>query len=197
MLINHISLTLCAAKIHGYRYYHVHVEELHDRRMYWSKPKVLASILQRHDVCIYIDTDATFARLDLPLEWLLNYWQIEPKRHSMALAADPQKAGNMDDRGKVYHNTGFIVLLNSPRTSEILDNWAKCPDDGEPYPECTRFRYRKYFRLDKARKNLIVQETDQAGFGNYVRYDYPESIATLNCSEANGYQLSATECEGK
>ncbi|USW48005.1 Putative nucleotide-diphospho-sugar transferase, glycosyltransferase 34 [Septoria linicola] len=184
------------ARIHGYKYYHISIEESHDRRMSWKKPSILASILQHHDVCVYIDTDATFARLDLPLEWLLNYWQIDPKAHSMALATDPQKAGNIDEMGNVFHNTGFIVLRKSPRTFEILKQWAKCPDDGEPYPGCTRFRTRKFYRLDKARKNLIITGTDQAGFGNYVRYDYPESIATLNCSEANGFPQSGSECDG-
>lgn len=164
--------------------------------MSWAKPKVLASILQHHDVCVYLDTDAIFARLDLPLEWLLNYWKIDPKGHSMALATDPQIPMNLDDFGKVYHNTGFIALVNNHRTLEILGQWAKCPDDGDPYPDCTRFRNRQRFRLDKSRKNLVVTGTDQAGFGNYVRYDYSESIVTLNCSEANGYPLSGTECEG-
>ena len=184
------------SKIHGYKYYHVQVEELHDRRISWSKPKVLHNILQRHDLCIYIDTDATFARLDLPLEWLLNYWQLDPSIHAMALATDPPNPANLDERGRVYHNTGFIVLHNTPQTFEMLEKWSKCPDEGEPYPQCTRFRNRVYTRLDKERKNLRVQQTDQAGFGNHVRYDYLESIATLNCTEANGYPLSGTECEG-
>lgn len=136
-------------------------------------------------MCVYLDSDTVFARLDLPMEWLLNYWQLYPDGNSLALAVDPDFEWNKDRFGKLYLNTGFIIAQNKADTYRILDAWRRCPDDGEPYPECTAFRL-----------NGPGRPTDQGGFGTFVRYAFAEHIRELPCAEANGYPQSDTDCAG-
>ncbi|EQK97763.1 hypothetical protein G6O67_004827 [Ophiocordyceps sinensis] len=174
------------AKIHGYKYYYVAIEDYPDRRSSWKKPPVMAKILKEHDVCVYLDSDAIFPRLDLPFEWLLNYWQLFPEINSLALAVDPDLEGNKDRFGKLYLNTGFIVAQNNPTTYDILDAWQKCPDEDGPYPACVDFRY-----------NAPGQPTDQGGFGTFVRYNFTEHIRELPCVEANGFPQNDWGCKGQ
>ncbi|KAK4089010.1 hypothetical protein Purlil1_6443 [Purpureocillium lilacinum] len=174
------------AKIHGYKYYYINIGEYPDRRASWKKPPVMSKILKEHDVCLYIDSDAIFHRLDLPMEWLLNYWQLYPDSNSLGLAVDPDNDFNKDRFHKLYLNTGFIIAQNNPTTYKIFDAWQKCPDDGEPYPECTQFRL-----------NAPGQPTDQGGFGTFVRYNFTEHIRELPCTEANGFPESDSGCKGQ
>ncbi len=115
----------------------------------------------------------------------MNYWELNPITNSLALAADPGTDYNMDEKGKVYLNTGFIVAQNNDMTHEILDAWSHCPDDGGRYPNCRKYRI-----------NQPGRPTDQAGFGSYVRYDYPADIKELSCHEANGFPEAHIGCDG-
>ncbi|KAF4454789.1 hypothetical protein FALBO_15780 [Fusarium albosuccineum] len=174
------------SKIHGYEYYYVHINSYRDRRDSWKKPSVLAKILKKHDVCVFIDSDALFNRLDLPMEWLMNYWSITPQNNSMALAFDPDTKHNYDRHGKIFLNTGFMIMQNKNRTYEIFKDWDDCANDGGKHPDCVEFRNRKGW-----------QPTDQGGFGTFIRYDYPDDIKELDCNEANGFPESNSGCNGK
>ena len=132
-----------------------------------------------------MDSDAIFHRLDLPFEWLMNYWDLDPSRNSLALAIDPELEHNRNKFGDLYLNTGFIIAQNNERTFQILKDWEECPNDGSKYPDCKQFRY-----------NDPGKPTDQGGFGTYIRYDYPEDIKELPCTEANGFPESKTGCSG-
>ena len=173
------------ATIHGYKYYYIQIDEFDDRRTSWKKPEIVSQILKNHEACIYLDSDAIFHHLDLPFEWLMNYWSIHPSMNSLALALDPQLDHNLDKYGKVYLNTGFVVAQNNARTFDILKAWSRCADDDSPHPGCVEFR-----------TNTPGSPTDQGGFGTYVRYEFAADIKELPCSEANGYPESGTECEG-
>lgn len=181
-IINHWAY----AKIHGYKYYYVDIDSYEDRRDSWKKPNIMAKILKKHDACIYLDSDAIFHNLDLPFEWLMNYWNLNPTTNSLALAADPNAKNNQDKFGNVYLNTGFIVAQNNDKTYEIFDEWNACPEEGGKHPECTEFKL-----------NRPGKPTDQGGFGTYIRYDYPKDIKELLCTEANGFPESHSGCEGK
>ncbi|KAG5985581.1 hypothetical protein E4U54_005942, partial [Claviceps lovelessii] len=173
------------ARIHGYKYYYVNITDPADRRASWKKASVISKILKEHDVCIYLDSDAIFYNLDLPFEWLMNYWKLFPDNYSMALAFDPDFNYNKDKFGKLYLNTGFIVSQNSSMTHRIMDDWHRCPDDNSPYPGCDKFRL-----------SWPGQPTDQGGFGTFIRYNYTEHIRELSCHEANGYSRSISGCDG-
>ncbi|KAH7148362.1 hypothetical protein EDB81DRAFT_460530 [Dactylonectria macrodidyma] len=181
-VINHWAY----AKIHGYKYYYIDIDGYDDRRDSWKKPTILAKILKKHDACIYLDSDAIFHHMDLPFEWLMNYWNLNPGTNSLALAADPSHKNNQDKFGKVYLNTGFIVAQNNDKTFEIFDEWDACAEDGGKHPDCVDFR-----------NNRPGKPTDQGGFGTYIRYDYPKDIKELPCTEANGFPESHSGCEGK
>lgn len=145
----------------------------------------MSQILKHHDACVYLDSDAIFHRLDVPFEWLMNYWQVHPGNNSLALALDPVSDNNKDKFGKVYLNTGFIIAQNNEKTYEIMNAWQNCPDDDSKHPECKEFR-----------TNGPGRPTDQGGFGTFIRYDYPEDIRELPCDEANGYVESHSGCSG-
>ncbi|EFY99392.1 galactosyl transferase GMA12/MNN10 family protein (glycosyl transferase family 34) [Metarhizium robertsii] len=180
-LLNHYVY----ARIHGYKYYYINTVDPGDRRASWKKPPVISKILKEHDVCIYLDSDAIFHYLDLPFEWLMNYWRLYPDTNSMALAVDPDTDWNKDRFGKLYLNTGFIISQNNPMTYKIMDAWNRCPDDDSPYPECKEFRL-----------NAPGRPTDQGGFGTFVRYNYTEHIRELPCTEANGFPQTDSGCDG-
>jgi hypothetical protein len=116
----------------------------------------------------------------------LNYWDISPTNNSLALAVDPDREYNKDKFGKLMLNTGFIITQNNPKTYEIMDAWAGCPEENGKHPECVEFR-----------TNSPGRPTDQGGFGTFIRYDYPEDIKQLACTDANGFPNSDSECEGR
>lgn len=173
------------AKIHGYKYYYVDIEEFEDRRASWKKPVIMPELLKRHETCIFIDSDAVFNHLTIPFEWLMNYWSIDPEVHSLTLAFDPDLEWNKDEFNKTYVNTGFIVAQNNERTFEIMDAWKGCPEEDGKHPNCTHFK--------TAEPGSV---TDQGGFGTYIRYDYKENVKELSCDDANGFPESETECHG-
>ena len=176
---------MCVAKIHGYKYYFVTFDTPEDRRSSWEKPAIISKILEKHQTCVYIDSDAIFYHMDLPMEWLINYWQIDPEVHSLSLAWDPNFPHNMDKFNKLYLNTGFIIAQNNSHTFDILRDWDDCTNETGKHPECTEFRY-----------NGFGRPTDQGGFGTYIRYDYPNNIKDLPCAEANGFPEDPSECKG-
>lgn len=179
-LTNHFS-----AKIHGYKYYYVAIDTFEDRRASWKKPTIMSKILKDHDACLYLDSDAIFNHLDLPFEWLMNYWQIHPNTNSLALALDPDAKNNEDQFGKTYLNTGFIIAQKNDKTFKIMKEWEDCPNEGGTHPDCVDFR-----------TNVAGKPTDQGGFGTYIRYDYAEDIKNLPCTEANGFPESHSGCDG-
>ena len=181
------KLTPLLAKIHGYKYYFVEVEDFKDRRNSWKKPPVIAEILKKHDACIYLDSDAIFNNLELPFEWLMNYWDIHNDKSTLSLALDPDAPVNRDKFGKAYANTGFIIAQNNAKTFEILKAWEECPNDDSIHPECIDYR---------DSQGGSGHPTDQGGFGNFIRYDYAEDIQELPCTEANGFLESKSGCSG-
>lgn len=161
--------------------------KLKDRRDSWKKPTIISRVLQKHDTCIFVDSDAIFNHLELPFEWLMNYWKIDKNHTSVTVAIDPDMKMNKDEHGKLYDNTGFVVVQNRPLTYKMMHDWATCADDGGKYPNCTDYR-------DKSPGH----PSDQGGFGNYIRYDpdYKDAIQELPCEEANGFPEYKSECLG-
>lgn len=171
--------------MHGYKYYFVKTGEFEDRRASWKKPFIIRKILEKHDACVYMDSDAIFNHIDLPVEWLLNYWDVDAKKDLVTLSIDPKAEHNRDKKGKLYDNTGFIIAQNNPVTFNMMDDWAVCADDGGKHPDCVEYRTVAFGR-----------PSDQGGFGNFIRYDYNESVKELPCREANGFPEDRSECLG-
>ncbi|ROT42489.1 hypothetical protein SODALDRAFT_336204 [Sodiomyces alkalinus F11] len=173
------------AKIHGYKYYYVKTGDFQDRRASWKKPFIIRKMLEKHETCVYMDSDAIFNHMDLPVEWLLNYWDIDAKKDLVSLSIDPKAEHNRDKKGKLYDNTGFVIAQNHPVTFNMMDDWAVCADDGGKHPDCVDYRTVAFGR-----------PSDQGGFGNFIRYDYKDSVKELPCSEANGFPEDRSECVG-
>lgn len=160
------------AGIHGYDYRFVRVPDFKDRHGTWTKVPVIREAAREYDVVVFLDADAGFVNMNLPLEWLLNYWKMT-KDTSLALAKDPDSEHNQDSKGLVLLNTGFIIAQKNDRTQEILQELEDCPND-ERWEGCSKWKF------DWAH--------EQRAFGEYIRYDYNKTtdILALKYPEANG-----------
>jgi hypothetical protein len=128
--------------------------------------------LKSHDYIVFMDSDVVMPRPHIPMEWLMNYWNMT-KDTLVMMSRDPDEPQNYDNRKQLYLNTGFVIAQQSERTQEMYDAWANCPTETR-YPGC------KHWKMDWAH--------EQAAFGTYIRYDFnrTEDIKVLPCAEANG-----------
>jgi hypothetical protein len=172
------------AMIHGYDYKFVRAPDYEDRWGTWVKVPIMKEALQTHDYVLFMDSDVVFHYPHVPVEWLMNYWNMT-KDTLIMLSIDPDEPQNYDERGNRFLNTGFVIAQQSKRTQSLYKAWAECPDD-KRYPGCSRWKLEMFH--------------EQAAFGNYIRYDYdrPNDIRVLPCVEANGAPeaLNRGGCKG-
>lgn len=168
--------------MHGYDYKFVQATPFTDRYNTWLKIKELRAALQHsYRFIIFTDGDIVFNRPEIPLEYLLSYWNIS-SRTSLALAEDPDAGHNLDRQGRLNQNCGFIIAQNVAKTHEIVRDWLECPDETR-YEGCDDFRLNHYH--------------EQGAFSNFVRYDYADWIRTLPCDDANGAPEGGQGCTGR
>jgi hypothetical protein len=144
---------------------------------------MIKEALKTHDFVVFMDADAVVEHPHLPLEWLLNLWNVTTET-LVAMAEDPNSENNRDSKGWVLWNTGFVIAQQSARTQELFDIWDKCPT-GERYPDC------KHWAQDWAH--------EQAAFGNFVRYDFntTDDIRVISCGDGNGaHYIKDKKCSG-
>ncbi|KAL2264341.1 hypothetical protein VTK26DRAFT_6584 [Humicola hyalothermophila] len=178
------------AMIHGYSYKFVRAPKYADRAPHWTKVIMTKELLKQFDIVVMLDYDAMFPNPEVPLEWMLNYWKIGPEV-LVAMSEDPPGDVNMDSRGKLNINSGFIIAQASEKTQRLLKDWAECPDETR-YKGCGVW------------KNKAFHE--QSAFSSFVRYDFldgfsidthPQYIRTLPCAEANGIpEVAGCGCVG-
>jgi hypothetical protein len=177
------------AMAHGYDYKYIHAAQFKDHRQAtWIKPSALANLIPDYKFIVFLDADATFRFTHLPIEWLLNHWEIEP-HHSIIMAKDPwteeEPQYNSDRFNRTYTNTGFMIIQNNDNTLPMLKAWHECPDDVR-YKGCSEWKTPKFH--------------EQSAFGEYIRYDdeFKDSIKELECREANGFPgVEVSKCQGK
>jgi hypothetical protein len=58
---------------HGYDYNFVQAAKFHDRHDTWIKPSTIVNLLEHYKSVVFLDADAAFHRMHMPMEWLLNY----------------------------------------------------------------------------------------------------------------------------
>lgn len=151
------------AMVHGYDYRFVRAPDWPGRYGTWTKVPILKEAVRQYDTVVFFDADAWFVHMDLPLEWLMNYWKVT-KDTSITLAKDPDTTSNRDSKGLVLYNTGFIIAQKSDRTQEILSALEDCPDE-KRWPGCAKW------------KKSFAHE--QRAFGEYVRYEYDKTTDIL------------------
>jgi hypothetical protein len=132
---------------------------------------------------LVIEADGLFSDLTLPMEWQMNYWNFT-KDTKVAILADPDDPINLDSRGNVNLNTGFVLAQSTPRTMEIWNAWGSCPDDHDRFPGC-----------EKWAKNWPYE---QGAYSDIIRYHFnkPNDLLILPCDEANGYPEADYACKG-
>jgi hypothetical protein len=168
-----------AAKTHGYDYKFYKATSAEDRHPTWVKVQGLASTLKNYKYVVFLDADAIFNQMHIPIEWMLNYWSINSTT-SLAMALDPPGDINDDKNGRRYSNTGFIIAQNNPKTFEILKAWDECPSETR-YTGCSEWNK--------------VRFHEQSAYGSYIRYDYGDYLKELPCNEANG-EWDLELCQG-
>jgi hypothetical protein len=150
----------------------------------WTKVTAIKKALKHYEFVVFLDADAMILYPNLPMEWLLNYWEISPET-LVALALDPDAPHNRDWNDTTMLNTGFMIAQQSPRTNEMFEAWESCPTE-KRYPGCAKWA------------NEWAHE--QSAFSNHLRYDFnrSEDIKVLSCAEANGCPTVAnTGCVGE
>lgn len=178
-------LTATTAQIHGYDYKFIRTYKPEERIPHWLKVNAMLDVLSDYDFVIFIDTDAQFQHPEIPVEWLLNRWNITHQT-ALALAREPDRAYNLDANGRLNDNTGFMIAQNIPRTHEMLKAWISCPDEPiEEFKGCAHW------------KTTFLGE--QGAFSEYlrVRYNEPDDVIELPCDESNGYPGADGECHGR
>ncbi|KAF2847070.1 hypothetical protein T440DRAFT_510499 [Plenodomus tracheiphilus IPT5] len=150
------------AQIHGYDYHFYRAQEMEGWHSTWVKPRVFMELLPKYKFVVFLDGDANFAHLDVPLEWMFNRWAITPNT-SIAMPSDVgQDLGDAhnvgdDSRGNLEQNTGVVVLQNIPYTYEILEAWRDCPTETR-YPGCGKWQ--------------TEWAHEQTAWSEYIRYDF-------------------------
>jgi hypothetical protein len=125
---------------------------------------------------VLTDADMIFSDLRLPFEMLLSHWNITSDI-ALAGAIDPIGDVNLDSKGKLNINSGFIIAQNTSHINEVMLDWINCPTNVK-FPDCNQFlAFGAAFH-------------DQGALSEYVRYEWPDQIREIPFFEANG-------CEGK
>lgn len=169
--------------IHGYDYRLIRAPNYPDRHGTWVKPAVMKEALKRHDFVISLDSDAVFTHLHLPIEWLMNLWDVTP--HTLvAMAEDIENSIDYDSHGKLILNTGFVIAQASERNQQMMEVWEDCPNR---IAGCDRW------------KNKWAHE--QSAFSEYIRYEFngTDEVKNIPCSHANGneyYDKGKGACQG-
>ncbi|KAK3306353.1 uncharacterized protein B0T15DRAFT_527022 [Chaetomium strumarium] len=175
------------SQIHGYDYKFFHAREMKGHWHTWIKPHVFRQMLQQqqqqqqqYKFVVFLDADAVIQHLEVPLEFLLNRWDISPNT-SIAMPIDTRQLSDeknnisTDSRGKVVLNSGVVVLQNLPYTHDILQAWTECTSE-KRYPGCGQWKER--------------WSHEQRAFSEYIRYDFNphgNNIVEIPCNDANGY----------
>jgi len=76
--------------IHGYDYKFIRAPDYPDRWGTWVKVPMMKQALKTHDFIVFMDSDVMFHYPHIPLEWLLNYWNITAET-LVAMSIDPDE----------------------------------------------------------------------------------------------------------
>lgn len=138
----------------------------------WVKVPIVKEALKIYDIVVFLDGDAIFNYPQLPLEWMMSYWNFT-ENTLIAMTRDPNVPTNQDQFGKAMLNTGFMITQQSERTQQMFADWDDCPS-GTQYPKCDRWAY--HFAHE------------QAAFSHYIRYDYNDTddVRSIVYQDANG-----------
>lgn len=173
------------ALIHGYDYMYMHAPGYWFRHNTWSKvPMMRRALKKKYKFIVFLDGDAVFAEPHVPVEWLLNLWNIH-NGTLLAMTEDPNHGGNWDSKHWVVWNTGFMIAQAGKRTEGLFDMWENCPFNPK-FPDCGHW--------DQDFSH------EQAVFGNYIRYEYnkTDELRAIPCMDGNGawYIPEKKECGG-
>lgn len=159
------------AKIHGYDYKFIQATTEPGLHATWVKVEEMHRTLQEgYQFVIFTDSDIVFPHLELPMEYLMDRWNITSDI-AMAAAEAPDEPEKYDIKGERNANTGFMIAQNTPIIDQMMKDWAECPSD-KKYPECSQW------------KDAYWHE--QTAYSNYIRHDYEKFTRTIPCDEADG-----------
>lgn len=166
--LNHYIYSL----IHGYDYRLMHAPKFWYRHQTWVKVPMMREALKKYKFVVFLDSDAIFVEPQVPLEWLMDLWDIKDNTLA-AMPIDRDHPSNYDSKGQLMWNTGFVITQQSQRTDQMFESWVNCPSD-EEFPGCSFWEYN--------------WAHEQAAFANYIRYQYNASneLIAIPSNDANG-----------
>jgi len=166
--------------IHGYDYKFFQVRANPAFGGTWSRVFSILDALPRYRFVISMDSDAIWNLPEVPIEWLLNHWNITADT-SLAFAGDWDHCIAKDNGSCV--NGGFIIAQQNERTTEIMRAWRDCPY-GVQFPGCENWA-RHFSHEQKAFNEFLIPE-----------YTRPTDIVRLPCDESDGSEGDYTGCHG-
>lgn len=133
---------------------------------------MMREALKKYKFVVFLDSDAIFVEPQVPLEWLMDLWDIKDNTLA-AMPIDRDHPSNYDSKGQLMWNTGFVITQQSQRTDQMFESWVNCPSD-EEFPGCSFWEYN--------------WAHEQAAFANYIRYQYNASneLIAIPSNDANG-----------
>jgi hypothetical protein len=81
---------------------------------------------------VFMQVDAGFKDLRLPIEWIFNRWQVS-KSTTLAFASLPSEEDSCMSRFTIAHVTSH--------TKKLIDTWSGCLDDSLDHAACQTWRH--------------------------------------------------------
>jgi hypothetical protein len=181
-----IILIVIIAQLHGYDYKFVQAPTYADRHNTWVKVEEIRRTLQEgYQFVIFTDSDIVFPNLKLPMEYLLDHWNID-STVAMAAALAPDEPEKYDRLGHRNVNTGFMIAQNTPEVMPLLKDWIECPSETK-FADCAHW------------KDDFWHE--QSAYSDFVRHEYENYTLSLPCDDADGapehWLVGDKKCSGK
>lgn len=161
------------AKVHGYDYRYIQAEDPPaGTHATWVKVPAIRKLLKaRYKFIVFLDSDAIFPHLKIPIEYMLDHWNVTSDIAMAVGLAIKDKENHDRVEGKQTVNTGFMVVQNTNVARRLFKDWDECPTDIK-YSDCSHW------------KNTPLHEQD--AYSDYIRYDYPNNTIEIPCTEVNG-----------
>lgn len=159
--------------MHGYDYKYIRAPappaDIHPT---WVKVQAIRDTLREgYRFVVFTDYDVVFRRLKVPMEWMLDHWNV-----TEGIAVTLGLAQDLPDRyDRTHHqrivNTGFMVVQNTDVTDRMFRDWTRCVGE-QQHPGCAHWKKQFWH--------------EQSAYSDYIRYDFPNRTREVSCNEVSG-----------
>lgn len=189
VLLAVVGTDVSLAQMHGYDYQFMKVPPSPPGTFRtWPKVGGIYDALQQdYQFVIFVDYDIVFPHLKIPIEWMLDHWNVT-KDIVLTVGLAPDNTTKNDMRWDRFHNqlsinSGFMIVQNGPVAHDMFRDWRDCPTDIK-FPGCSKWKSEPLY--------------EQRAYSDYIRYAYPNTAREIPCDEVLGYELqyASHQCRG-